>query len=626
MTYSSDANSSRQRISTGTRLNGIFEIDRLIGVGGMGEIYKGHTIETGDPVAIKLMLPELAENDAALALFRKEASALHHLMHEAIVRYYVFTVEPVLQRPYLAMEFVDGRSLSDILQTDGPLPFESVRALTHRVATGLHAAHERGIIHRDVSPDNIIAPDGNVARAKIIDFGIARSTNLKDGTVIGSGFAGKYNYVSPEQLGLYGGDVTAKSDIYSLGLVLVQVLTGVPIDMGGSQVQVIEKRRRVPDLSAIDARFRPLIEKMLQPDPADRPESMAAVATWQLDAQPARPSRFTLREPKQPKVATAKSKAAKAARSGGGGWRYALTGLLLVLGLGAVGGGYYFYADEFGGLVPSLPSLSSTSPTSTPPLAPSSTSPPLTGPAVRPPAPSTPTQPSVAPPRPPGPSANVRPDMPPAPSAPSSAERVRRYVEQYDGGDCFFIVPVAIGEKRAAIEGYGAAVQPFNRLDEAFKRDIGFSADIGVRQVAQPQCPAITFLAQLRHERGRAPRLDLDKVRLRSGEVVNGTVERFGSRNVALLLVSDTGTVQNVSSLLKQAIDAKTFSIGMQHRGDTAVSLPQLLVVVTSTQPLRVLQNTQPVGADQLFPALLKEAADAKQELGVTARYFRLER
>src|SRR5207344_3062330 len=121
-------------LSAGTRLNGIYEIDRLIGIGGMGEIYKGHAIQTGDPVAIKLMLPDLAENEAALALFRKEASALHHLMHEAIVRYYVFTIEPVLQRPYLAMEYVDGPSLSEILERDGPLPFEAVLALMRRIA------------------------------------------------------------------------------------------------------------------------------------------------------------------------------------------------------------------------------------------------------------------------------------------------------------------------------------------------------------------------------------------------------------------------------------------------------------------------------------------------------------
>src|SRR5580704_9563032 len=150
------ADFSWQRVSKGTRLNGIYEIDSPIGVGGMGEIYKGHVIETGDPVAVKLMLPELAANDAALTLFRKEASALHHVHHDAIVRYYVFTIEPVLRRPYLAMEFVDGRNLSNILQDNGPLPFEAVCKLMQRLASGLQAAHEHGIIHRDVSPDNII--------------------------------------------------------------------------------------------------------------------------------------------------------------------------------------------------------------------------------------------------------------------------------------------------------------------------------------------------------------------------------------------------------------------------------------------------------------------------------------
>src|SRR6185295_6163550 len=209
---------------------------------------------------------------------RKEASALHHLQHDAIVRYYVFTIEPVLQRPYLAMEYVDGPSLSEILERDGPLPFEAVRALMRRIAAGLQVAHDGGIIHRDVSPDNIILPNSDVTRAKIIDFGIARSTQLSDGTVIGSGFAGKYNYVSPEQLGLFGGNVTAKSDIYSLGLVLVQALTGRAIDMGGSQLQIVEKRRVLPDLGAIDMRLRPLFERMLQPNPADRPTSMTMCA------------------------------------------------------------------------------------------------------------------------------------------------------------------------------------------------------------------------------------------------------------------------------------------------------------------------------------------------------------
>ena len=158
-----------------------------------------------------------------------------------------------------------------------------VRKLCHRLASGLSAVHEAGAVHRDLSPDNIILPGGKVERAKIIDFGIARSATIGGETLIGGSFAGKYNYVSPEQLGLYGGDVREASDIYSLGLVLAAAMRGSPIDMGGSQFEVVEKRRTVPDLSGIDDDFRPMIEAMLQPDPADRPASMAEIARMTRD-------------------------------------------------------------------------------------------------------------------------------------------------------------------------------------------------------------------------------------------------------------------------------------------------------------------------------------------------------
>src|SRR4029077_19677516 len=92
----------------------------------------------------------------------------------------------------------------------------------------------------------------------------------------------KENYVSPEQVGLYGQDVTAKSDIYSLGLLLFHALTGRKLDMGGSQFQLVEKRQRLPDLGGVDMRIRPLLEQMLQPDPANRPATMAEIADWRL--------------------------------------------------------------------------------------------------------------------------------------------------------------------------------------------------------------------------------------------------------------------------------------------------------------------------------------------------------
>ncbi|TGT72069.1 MULTISPECIES: protein kinase [unclassified Mesorhizobium] len=260
----------------GTQLSGIYELDERIASGGMGEVYRGHNIQTGDHVAIKIVLPEFARDQTILSLFRKEASILNHLSHDAVVRYHVFTIDTGIGRPYLAMEFVDGQSLFDVMRR-GPMPADEVRRLCHRLTSGLSAVHQAGAVHRDLSPDNIILPGGRVDRAKIIDFGIARSATGGE-TLIGGRFAGKYNYVSPEQLGLYGGEVSEQSDIYSLGLVLAAALRGKPLDMSGSQYEVIEKRRTVPDLSDIDPDFQELIAAMLQPDPRDRPASMAEIA------------------------------------------------------------------------------------------------------------------------------------------------------------------------------------------------------------------------------------------------------------------------------------------------------------------------------------------------------------
>ena len=234
----------RSLLIAGMQLNGIYEIEHMVGSGGMGEIYRGHEIETNSPVAIKLMLPEFAENAAALALFRKEASALRHLQHEAIVRYYAFVVESLLRRPYLAMEFIGGRSLAAILHDDGPLPLKSVHVLMQRVAAGLHAAHERGVIHRDVSSDNIIVPSGDVSLAKLIDFGIARSTQLNDTTVIGGGFAGKKNYVSPEQLGLYGANVTPSPTSIASGWFWPRHLSAVRSTWAGPRLRSLRSGAR----------------------------------------------------------------------------------------------------------------------------------------------------------------------------------------------------------------------------------------------------------------------------------------------------------------------------------------------------------------------------------------------
>ncbi len=138
------------RLAPGTTLNGIFEIEHHIASGGMGDIYKGHEIETGIPVAIKVMRTDIVDGEMALALFRKEALALHNIRHEAVTRYSIFSYDREMGRHYLAMEFVNGRPLSLIL-AEGALSFEAVRVLQQRIAAGLHAAHQSSVIHRDLS-------------------------------------------------------------------------------------------------------------------------------------------------------------------------------------------------------------------------------------------------------------------------------------------------------------------------------------------------------------------------------------------------------------------------------------------------------------------------------------------
>lgn len=579
---------AKNGVSPGTRLNGIYEIDCMIGVGGMGEVYKSHEIQTGTTVAVKMLVPEMAENEAALALFRKEASALHYLMHDAIVRYFVFTVEPVLQRPYLAMEFVDGRSLAEILE-EGPLTFEALLRMMRRVASGLNVAHQRGIIHRDVSPDNIIVPQGDFARAKIIDFGIARSSQIGDATVIGSGFAGKHNYVSPEQIGLFGGDVTAKSDIYSFGLVLFQALTGHKLDMGGSQFQLVEKRRQVPDLGAVDARFRPLLDRMLQPDPNDRP-TMAEIESWSMGA-PNRPPSQLIERTKATAVEHADLKPARP-------WfRYSAfaAGALLLIGTSA--GAYYKY-------VWSIP----IAPTSRP-LAPLNE-------VALPPKPVPPSPPQT----------NVPHDAP-APTTASPADSpnredvVRRFIQHYDGGDCFFMTPIAVSATAAAVEGFGDSTAPFELLDKAFKKTQGFEAKIGVRLVTPQQCPAITFLNRLRVDGARTPRISLGSVKLRPGEPLVGNIENFANRLVELLLVSDNGLVRNMSYLLKPGTDALSFAIDIP-RSDDAAGTSQLVMAVATPRVLDSLRQPSPTPADQFFLQALAEAQRTAVTINASARLF----
>jgi tRNA A-37 threonylcarbamoyl transferase component Bud32 len=263
-------------IKVGDVLNHIFEVKRFLARGGMGEVFEGCNVNTDERVAIKVMLPALANDEKVIAMFRKEARTLTKLHHQALVQYRVLAQEPQLHVLYIVTDFIEGVNLSNALGEVDRSP-EELAGLLRRLASGLGAAHQLGAVHRDMSPDNVILADDDIHKAKIIDFGIAKDLDASSATIVGDGFAGKLNYVAPEQLGDFGREIGPWSDVYSLGLVILAVAQGRNVDMSGSLVDAIDKRRRGPDLSAVPDSLRPLLEAMLRPDPKDRLRSMDEV-------------------------------------------------------------------------------------------------------------------------------------------------------------------------------------------------------------------------------------------------------------------------------------------------------------------------------------------------------------
>ena len=262
-----------RNIKIGDVLNHIFEVKRFLARGGMGEVFEGCNVNTDERVAIKVMLPAMAADEKVVAMFRKEARTLTKLQHEALVSYRVLAQEPQLGVLYIVTEFIEGVELGEMLGKVERSP-EELAGLLRRLASGLGYAHRLGAIHRDMSPDNILLPNGDVHQAKIIDFGIAKDLDASSATIVGDGFAGKLNYVAPEQLGDYGREVGAWTDVYSLALVILAVAQGKNVNMSGSLVDAIDKRRKGPDLSPVPASLRPTLEAMLRPDPKDRLRSM----------------------------------------------------------------------------------------------------------------------------------------------------------------------------------------------------------------------------------------------------------------------------------------------------------------------------------------------------------------
>ncbi len=280
-------------LRVGVVLGHTYRIEALLGRGALGELYRAKHVELGTEHAIKLILPTLASDPKVVELLVDEARKLGQVRHDAIVNYEgLFRDEQGLR--YLVTEFVVGPSLTMILAARRLEPDE-VLTLRDRLAAGLSAVHGHGIIHRDICPDNIILPDGEVGRAKLIDFGFATSAGARDPTLIGVNLAARHVFASPEQLGLFNGRVDSRSDIYSLGLVLAAAALGFgrTLDMGATPGASIAARQKIPDLSALPAALRPAIAPMLEPRPEDRPASARALVDGAKPASAAVPETAT---------------------------------------------------------------------------------------------------------------------------------------------------------------------------------------------------------------------------------------------------------------------------------------------------------------------------------------------
>lgn len=201
---------------------GRYDVERLIGSGGMGVVFKAYDTELNRPVAIKLLAPYLASSGAARNRFAREARAAAAVVDDHVVP--IHNVETDDKHPFLVMKYIAGGSLQQRLDRDGPLEVCEVLRIGMHTAKGLAAAHEQGLIHRDVKPSNILLDEG-VDRALLTDFGLARATD--DASLTRSGFhPGTPHYMSPEQV--RGEAIDARSDLFGLGCVLYAMCSGHP--------------------------------------------------------------------------------------------------------------------------------------------------------------------------------------------------------------------------------------------------------------------------------------------------------------------------------------------------------------------------------------------------------------
>ncbi|HEY8316380.1 MAG TPA: protein kinase [Gaiellaceae bacterium] len=258
-----------------------YELEELVGTGGMSKVYRARDQLLERYVALKVLHPHYADDGEYVERFRREAQAVAKLSHPHIVT--VIDRGEADGQQYIVFEYVDGENLKQLIERIGPLPTRQAIELTLEIADALAFAHEHGLVHRDVKPQNVlITPDGE---AKVTDFGIARSLDVEHGVTQTGTVLGTSNYLSPEQAS--GHTTTPATDVYSLGVVLYEVLTGEVPFPGENFVAVAMKHinEPPPDVQArrpdVPLRLGAAIDRALEKDPTQRFRSMDEFA-WEL--------------------------------------------------------------------------------------------------------------------------------------------------------------------------------------------------------------------------------------------------------------------------------------------------------------------------------------------------------
>jgi hypothetical protein len=263
------------RFVPGTLVAGRYRIISLLGRGGMGEVYRATDLTLSQPVALKFLPDSGPDHQRALERFHSEVRIARQVSHPNVCR--VYDVGEADGMPYISMEYVDGEDLASLLQRIGRLPSDKALEIGRKICAGVAAAHDKGVIHRDLKPANIMLDRrGNVV---VMDFGLAAVADELRGAEARSGTPA---YMAPEQL--RGEQVTAKSDIYALGMLLYEIFTGKRAYEAATMAELIrmQESAQITSMSSIAAEIDPTVEKAirrcLDPDPAKRPASALMVA------------------------------------------------------------------------------------------------------------------------------------------------------------------------------------------------------------------------------------------------------------------------------------------------------------------------------------------------------------